>query len=177
MDSGSHSKRKQQSLSLKRFAHSKQHDTKIVRELKKNDALRKAKIVKSYKRLLKEEGYEVCHDTDDAEKTVETDDTDKQTQEVQKKKRRKALLYGDNRYDKNETKTNSFAKALTTAEDMKKQREQRAIDEAQKLKTIARKHKERKERRRKLTQTTRKGQPIMRHKMEQLLGQIERKNV
>ncbi|GBG31304.1 Hypothetical Protein FCC1311_075272 [Hondaea fermentalgiana] len=172
-------------ISLQDFVKAKQHDASYARKLQKDKARRAAKIQREYRRALKKEGY----NPDEGEKQdskKEDDKTSSFTNSANGKKRPRGASTGA---DESATgkppkakklsetgKHDRFSAARKEAEDREAERIRKQKEREDRAKDAERKRKERKQLKRKLSRKTRKGQPILRHKMDHLLSKLEKEH-
>lgn len=161
----SDSKRRQGNtvVSLNKFAHGKSKGTRRAiekfRQKKKSKFNYNAGLLREYKKVMKNEGYEAGKGASRKRQDMETHVNEDAT-EVVKEKRKKA---------------DPFAKARQQAEKSKLEKIQREEAMKERLKEKALKEKQNKLKARKMAQRTKKGQPIMKNVVEDLLEKIQNK--
>lgn len=147
-------------ISLNQFAHAKSKGTRRViekfRQKKRSKFNYNAGLLREYKKVMKNEGYDAGRGA--SRKRQEMDDTNTQGDAVMREKRKKA---------------DPFAKARQKAEAVRLEQLQKeeALNKNQKEKEL--KKKQNKLKAKKMAQRTRKGQPIMKNVVEDLLEKIK----
>ena len=173
-------RRRQAAISLNSFSSKKGHD-RALQEYKKRKETKfqkNAALLREYQRALKQEGYEVgkgasrwrdedgrkgsskkrkTNNTDDDDNN-DADDTNDQKQQQSRTKRHKS---------------DPLLKARKQAEARKAEKEEHISNKETKIKNESKKQHDRKVRAKKLMKRTRKGQPVMKNVIGDLLGKIK----
>jgi hypothetical protein len=186
MTKNSHSRRtgdansrkgQQAPLSLESFAQRKGQVRALEEFHKRKDRKRveTAKALRSYRRVMKQEGFEAgkgasrkrgssfeevpskIDDTDDGRQITKSDET-------------------ENQRGTKKRKTNPFQKSLQKAEQNKRNAEQQKTDKTRQELERKQRLKERKIQSKLLAKRTRKGQPIMKNMAESLLIKLQKKD-
>eukprot|EP00553_Chaetoceros_curvisetus_P000488 CAMPEP_0204616150 /NCGR_PEP_ID=MMETSP0717-20131115/3461_1 /ASSEMBLY_ACC=CAM_ASM_000666 /TAXON_ID=230516 /ORGANISM="Chaetoceros curvisetus" /LENGTH=193 /DNA_ID=CAMNT_0051629287 /DNA_START=35 /DNA_END=616 /DNA_ORIENTATION=- len=161
-------------ISLTQFAHSKAKGTRRAIEnykrKKQNKFNHNANLLKGYRKAMKKEGYEagkggsrkrrlddIPSNGDGARDNEESIDNNTNKEWKIKKKR----------------KTDPFAKARMKAEQNKQDELKKKQEHTEQLEQQKRKQQEKKMRTKKLAKRTRKGQPIMKNMIEDMLDKIK----
>jgi rRNA processing len=154
--------------------------TKAIHECRQRQDKKRtatAKALRSYRKTMKQEGYQPGQGASRKRKLEEENSNDQDTT-------------NNAASDKNDTntddtkdsscpigkrkKTNPFQQSLRKAEQTKQQRQQQAIDKEEREKERDQKLKERRKRSKQLRQRTAKGQPVMKHVIHDILRKLER---
>mmetsp|Transcript_11247 Transcript_11247/g.19826 ORF Transcript_11247/g.19826 Transcript_11247/m.19826 type:complete len:148 (-) Transcript_11247:831-1274(-) len=136
---------KRKGLSLQRFARAKKYDPSIAREKQRLENIRKSKIARQFKKTLRDEGY-----------TDEVNKVDK----IGPSEHKRSL--------------DTFEKSKQKAEDAKQTQKEKEESIAKAAKLRKQKQNERRKLKNKLTKKTSKGQPVLSHQIDHLLGKIQR---
>lgn len=145
-------------ISLTQFAHSKSKGTRKAIEKYKQKKQAKfnhnAQLLKQYKKVMKKEGFEAGKG---ASRKRNKDDDDEDGERSSKKR----------------VKADPFAKAKRKAEQAQLDSEKRVIEREEGKKKQSEKEKQKKLRARKLSKRTKKGQPIMKNMIGDMLEKIK----
>jgi rubrerythrin len=159
----SDSKRRQGNtvVSLNKFAHAKSKGTRRAiekfRQKKKSKFNHNAGLLREYKKVMKNEGYEAGKGASRKRQDVDAHVKENATDVVTGKRK----------------KADPFAKARQQAEKSKLEKIKREEAVKQRLKEKELKEKQNKLKARKMSQRTRKGQPIIKNVVEDLLEKIK----
>lgn len=144
-------------ISLTQFAHSKSKGTRKAIEKYKQKKLAKfnhnAQLLKQYKKVMKKEGFEAGKGAS--------------------RKRNKDDVEDGERSSKKRVKADPFAKAKRKAEQAQLDSEKRVVEREEQKKKQSEKEKQKKLRARKQSQRTKKGQPIMKNMIGDMLEKIK----
>jgi hypothetical protein len=144
-------------ISLTQFAHSKSKGTRKAIEKYKQKKQAKfnhnAQLLKQYKKVMKKEGFEAGKGAS--------------------RKRNKDDLEDGERSSKKRVKADPFAKAKRKAQQAHLDSEKRIIEREEQKEKQSEKEKQKKLRARKLSQRTKKGQPIMKNMIGDMLEKIK----
>jgi hypothetical protein len=168
-------RRKKAAISLNSFSSKKGHD-RALKEYKKRKEVKfqkNATLLREYQRAMKQEGFEVGRGASrwrdeegrkgrkKRENNIDDDDNDDAETEEQQKSRTKRH------------KSDPLLKARKQAEQRKAEKVELISQKETKIKTEGKKQYDRKARAKKLMKRTRKGQPVMRNVIGDLLGRIK----
>jgi hypothetical protein len=164
-------------LSVEQFAHRK-GVTKAIqsfRKRKEKKQLRTATALRSYKKVMKQEGYEPGQGA--SRKRVEG--TEESTEATQPSASAASVAGAEASSPLTEKparrqKSNPFQKSIQKADDRKKNIQQAQEDRESRESERNGKLRERKHRHKLLTKRTRKGQPIMKNVVEDILSKLQR---
>jgi hypothetical protein len=172
--------------SVENFAHRKGADKALskYRERKEKKRVHTATALRSYKKVMKREGYEAGmgasrkraakEETDDEKKHDEkTDDEknhDERTDDEKQHDDQKISSDQETRRKRTSRFQNSVQKAEVNKQEIQKSQEDRVMNERQKQKKL----KERHQRTMLLCKRTRRGQPVMKNLVEDILQKLER---
>jgi len=150
-------------ISLTQFAHSKAKGTRRAIEKYKQKKQTKfnhnAKLLREYKKVMKTEGYEAGKGASRKRNQDEVEDKNNDADEEGKWKKKQ--------------KSDPFAKAKLKAKQGRDEVESRKEDREQEIKQRAIKEKQKKAKVRKLSKRTKKGQPIMKDVIGDMLDKIK----
>lgn len=169
-------------ISLNDFVHRK-GQVRALEEFKYRKQRKKvetAKALRSYRKVMKQQGYEAGQGasrkrTEVSSKRQEEDDEDdagnhRNVEEVE------GNVAATTKTHKRRPKMNPYQKSVEKAEQKKvkatEHKQQKKHNEAQRVEKL----KERKQRTKLLNRRTKRGQPIMKHMVDNLLHQLERQN-
>jgi hypothetical protein len=160
--SGSKNRQGNTVISLTKFAHAKSRGTRRAiekyRQKKQSKFNYNAGLLREYKKVMKNEGYEAGKGASRKRQDTDVIVNEDAAAGAVKEKRKKA---------------DPFAKARQQAEKSKLEKAQREEDLKQRLKENELKEKQNKLKARKMAQRTKKGQPIMKNVVEDLLDKIK----
>lgn len=158
-------------ISLTQFAHSKGKGTRRAienyKQKKQNKFNHNANLLRGYRKAMKKEGYEagkgasrkrILHDVPPKDEGENEDSTNIVDNELRAKKKRK---------------TDPFAKARMKAEQNKLDLLKRKQEHTEELERQKKKQQEKKIRTKKLAKRTKRGQPIMKNMIEDMLDKIK----
>ena len=150
-------------ISLTQFAHSKSKGTRRAiekfKQKKTNKFNHNAKLLRDYKKVMKSEGYEAGQGASRKRNQANSEDKGDGADEQDKPKKRQ--------------KSDPFAKAKLKAKQAKEDVYNGKLDKEQQVKERAIKEKQKKVKTRKLAQRTKKGQPIMKNVIGDMLAKIK----
>lgn len=169
-------RRKQAAISLNSFSSKKGHD-RALQEFKKRKETKfqkNATLLREYQRAMKQEGYEVgkgasrWRDEDGRKgskkrKNSEEDDNDNMDEETYEQRKARTKRQ----------KSDPLLKARKIAEQRKAEKAELIAQKETKIKNEGKKQYDRKSRAKKLLKRTRKGQPVMKNVIDDLLGRIK----
>ena len=169
-------RRKQAAISLNSFSSKKGHD-RALQEFKKRKETKfqkNATLLREYQRAMKQEGYEVgkgasrWRDEDGRKgskkrKNSEEDDNDNMDEETYEQRKARTKRQ----------KSDPLLKARKIAEQRKAEKAELIAQKETKIKNEGKKQHDRKSRAKKLLKRTRKGQPVMKNVIDDLLGRIK----
>ncbi|KAL7498898.1 hypothetical protein ACHAWT_008588 [Skeletonema menzelii] len=169
-------RRKQAAISLNSFSSKKGHD-RALQEFKKRKETKfqkNATLLREYQRAMKQEGYEVgkgasrWRDEDGRKgskkrKNSEEDDNDNVDEETYEQRKARTKRQ----------KSDPLLKARKIAEQRKAEKAELIAQKETKIKNEGKKQHDRKSRAKKLLKRTRKGQPVMKNVIDDLLGRIK----
>lgn len=154
-------------ISLTKFAHSKSKGTKRAieryRQKKITKFNRNASLLREYKKVMKSEGYEAG--TGASRKRSQEENGTPAIENVQQEKKP----------TKKKVKSDPFAKARQKAQMVMEQKEKEKVESQERLKEKEVKEKQKRVKAKKLGQRTKKGQPIMKHIIGDMLEKIQAK--
>jgi len=166
-------RRKQAAISLKSFSSKKGHDRAIQEFKKRKDTKfqKNAVLLREYQRAMKQEGYEVgkgasrkrgVYDDDDAD-----GDNDNNNEEGESENRK------DQRKKQKRHKSDPLAEARKKAELRKAEQEEQLSEQKDRKEMESQKQHGRKKRAKKMMKRTRRGQPLMKNVIGDLLGKLQ----
>eukprot|EP00986_Skeletonema_menzelii_P005845 scaffold2187_cov127-Skeletonema_menzelii.AAC.5 len=169
-------RRKQAAISLNSFSSKKGHD-RALQEFKKRKETKfqkNATLLREYQRAMKQEGYEVgkgasrWRDEDGRKgskkrKNSEEDDNDNVDEETYEQRKARTKRQ----------KSDPLLKARKIAEQRKAEKAELIAQKETKIKNEGKKQHDRNSRAKKLLKRTRKGQPVMKNVIDDLLGRIK----
>jgi rRNA processing len=150
--------------------------TKAIQECRERQDKKRtatAKALRSYRKTMKQEGYQPGQGASRKRKVEEENSNDQDTANN---------ITSDNNDTNKEssgpigkrTKANPFQQSFRKAEQTKQQRQQQAVDKEEREKERDQKLKERRKHSKQLRQRTAKGQPVMKHVIHDILRKLER---
>lgn len=162
-----HTKRNGSSvISLTKFAHSKSEGTKRAieryRKKKVSKFKRNASLLREYKKAMKSEGFEAGKGA--SRKRNQEKDSVSVDENVQQEKP-----------PKKKAKSDPFAKARQRAQLVMEEKDKQKVELQERLKEKEAKEKQKRAKAKKLVQRTKKGQPIMKHIIGDMLEKIQAK--
>ena len=128
-----------------------------------------ARLLREYKKSLKQEGFDASINTRKRVKRSQTEDSNDDGQ-----KQAESLIGDENYRRKKFKKSDPLFEAKKKAEEMKKKRAEDRASYEQNLKQKEQKLKERKQKSRKMKQKTRKGQPVMKNVISNMLEKLQK---
>lgn len=154
-------------ISLTKFAHSKSEGTKRAieryRQKKQSKFKRNASLLREYKKVMKSEGFEAGKGA-----------SRKRNQEEYNSVSADEKLQRD-KPPRKKGKSDPFAKARQKVQMVMEQKEKQKIELQERLKEKEAKEKQKRAKAKKLVQRTKKGQPVMKHIIGDMLEKIQSK--
>ncbi|KAL3936442.1 MAG: hypothetical protein SGBAC_008243 [Bacillariaceae sp.] len=171
-------------ISLNDFVHRK-GQVRALEEFKYRKQRKKvetAKALRSYRKVMKQQGYEAGHGASrkrievSSNKRQEEEDEDDSGNHRNLEEEVEDYVAATTKTNKRRPKMNPYQKSVEKAEQKKvkatEHKQQKKHNEAQRVEKL----KERKQRTKLLNKRTKRGQPIMKHMVDNLLHQLERQN-
>lgn len=162
-------------LGVESFAHRRGQVKALqsFRQRQEHRRVHKASALRQYKKAMKQSGYEPGQGA--GRRRNEESEKDEETGQPGDVKQLATAEHGNRQEEKRRHKADPLAKAVEKAAKKKIDMEQSARDQKQRERERQQRLRERRERTHKLKQRTKKGQPIMKNIVEDILKKLEKK--